>query len=154
MNQSIARLPDLQDSQMEMALLRSCLALPKVSFSLRSCPPDYIKQGTAEWDNTMRDALSDLAGGPLSDWGWLKASLPSSRGSLNIRSASLHAPAAYISSTTQSRNLVTGSSVVIITSLVTWLVLFHHWLKQRQSPNGYPWRRLTSPSASDPSPIV
>ena len=104
--QSIAKLPDLQDSQMEMALLRSCLALPKVSFSLRSCPPDYIKQGTAEWDNTMRDALSDLAGGPLSDWGWLKASLPSSRGGLNIRSASLHAPAAYISSTTQSRNLV------------------------------------------------
>ena len=104
--QSIARLPDLQDSQMEMALLRSCLALPKVSFSLRSCPPVYIKQGTAEWDNTMRDALSDLAGGPLSDWGWLKASLPSSCGGLNIRSASLHAPAAYISSTTQSRNLV------------------------------------------------
>ena len=29
--QSIARLPDLQDSQMEMALLRFCLALPKVS---------------------------------------------------------------------------------------------------------------------------
>ena len=33
--ESLARLLELQDSQMETALLRSCLALPKVSFSLR-----------------------------------------------------------------------------------------------------------------------
>ena len=60
--ESLARLPDLQDSQMETALLRSCLALPKVSFSLRACPPDHIRQGTALWDDTIRDALTDLAG--------------------------------------------------------------------------------------------
>ena len=100
--ESLARLPDLQDSQMETALLRSCLALPKVSFSLRACPPDHIRQGTALWDDTIRDALTDLAGSPLPDWAWLRASLPSSRGGLNIRRA-LHAPAAYISSIAQSR---------------------------------------------------
>ena len=104
--ESLARLSDLQDSQMETALLRSCLALPKVSFLLRACPPDHIRQGTAHWDDTMRAALSDLAGSPLSDWAWLKSSLPSSRGGLNIRRASHHGPAAYISSISQSHELV------------------------------------------------
>ena len=36
-------LRDLQDSQMETALLRSCFSLPKVTFVLRSCPPDHLK---------------------------------------------------------------------------------------------------------------
>lgn len=104
--ESLSRLSDLEDSQMEMALLRSCLALPKVSFSLRSCPPDYIREGTAIFDDALRDALSDIAGSPLSDWAWLKASLPSSYGGLNIRRASLHAPAAYVSSLAQSCGLI------------------------------------------------
>ena len=54
----------------------------------------------------MGDALSDLVGGPLSEWAWLKASLPSSRPGLGIRSASLHAHGSYISSLDQSRALI------------------------------------------------
>ena len=55
----------------------------------------------------MRDILSDLAGGPLPDWSWLKATLPSSLGGLNIRRASLHAaPAAYVGSFLQYRSLI------------------------------------------------
>ena len=60
----LARLPDLQDSQMETTLLRSCLALPKVAFALRTCPPSHIKEATTAFDNAMREALSDLAGAP------------------------------------------------------------------------------------------
>ena len=90
---------------METALLRSCLALPKVAFSLRTCPPCHVKQATASFDNIIREALADLAGGPLSEWSWLKASLPSKYGGLNIRRASLHAPAAYIGSLEQFRAL-------------------------------------------------
>ena len=104
----LAMLPDLEDSQMETILLRSCLALPKVSFSLRTCPPGHINHATGAFDNAMRDALSDLASSPLSEWVWLKASLPSSRGGLNLRRVSLHAPAAYISSLSQTRDLVAG----------------------------------------------
>ena len=37
-----------------------------------------------------------IVGGWLSDWAWLKASLPSSRGCNNIMRASLHVPASYI----------------------------------------------------------
>ena len=76
----LTRLPDLQDSQMEATLLRSCLALPKVAFALRTCPPSKIKGASEAFDNALRGALSDLAGAPLSDWAWLKASLPCSLG--------------------------------------------------------------------------
>ena len=68
------RLHDLEDSQMETTLLRSCLAIPKFNFALRSCPPSYIRPATSAFDALMRECISDLAGGPLSDWAWLKAS--------------------------------------------------------------------------------
>ena len=91
-------LPDLQDSQMEATILRSCLALPKVSFALRSTPHSHIRNGTNAFDNAMLEAVSDLAGGLLHSWAWMKASLPTSLGALGLRRASLHAPAAYIGS--------------------------------------------------------
>ena len=104
--ETLSRVSDLQDSQMETTLLRSCLALPKVAYVLRTCPPALIMKALGSFDSVMRDALSDLAGGPLPDLSWLKASLPSSLGGLNIRQASLHAPAAYTSSFLQCRSLI------------------------------------------------
>ena len=55
------------------------------------------------FDDIIRHALT---GRPVPDWSWLKASLPSSLGGLNLRQASLHAPAAYIGSLHQCRHLV------------------------------------------------
>ena len=40
---SLHRLGDLEDSQMETVLLRSCVSLPKVTHLLRTCPPDVIQ---------------------------------------------------------------------------------------------------------------
>ena len=101
----LSSLTDLEDSQMEIALLRSCLALPKLSFSLRTCPPMYIQQACSNFDNLMRDTLSDIVGCPIPDWQWLKASLPSSLGGLNLRRASLHASAAFIGSLVLTEDL-------------------------------------------------
>ena len=42
----------------------------------------------------------------MNDWSWLKASLPSSRGGINLCSAVLHAPAALIASSHSSKSLV------------------------------------------------
>ena len=63
----------------------------------------------------MRETLADLAGGPLSDWAWQKASLPISFGGLNLRSANLHVPAAFISSLAQSKPLMAGIMVHPVT---------------------------------------
>ncbi|ETW96706.1 MAG: hypothetical protein ETSY2_45945 [Candidatus Entotheonella gemina] len=103
---SLLRLGDLEDSQMETALLRSCLALPKIAHLLRTCPSPLIQEVLVEFDEALRDAVSDLVGCPLSDWAWMKASLPSSLGGLGIRPASLHASAAFISSFHQSEALI------------------------------------------------
>ena len=54
----------------------------------------------------MRHTLESIIGSPVSDWSWLKATLPSSRGGLNLRSALRHAPAAYLASHTTSFPLV------------------------------------------------
>ena len=81
----LAKLGDLQDSQMETSLLRSCLSLSKVAYALRTCPPRYIWQALVAFDDTMQESLADLAGGPLPDWAWLKTSLPVSLGGLGIR---------------------------------------------------------------------
>ena len=58
------------------------------------------------FDLSMFDSLSDLVGGSLSDWSWLKASLPISLGGLGVRRASSHASAAFVGSLDQSRELV------------------------------------------------
>ena len=89
----------------------SCLfclleALPKVSFTLCCCPPSYIQEAFATFSNAIQDSLSDLVGGPVLKWCWLKATSPVSFGGLGIRRASLHAPAAYINSFNKSKPLV------------------------------------------------
>ena len=72
---SLGALRDLGDSQAEITLLRSCLALPKVSFVLRACPPSHIQQSSCDFDQAIRDTLESIVGGPLSDWSWLKAAV-------------------------------------------------------------------------------
>ena len=73
---TLLKLRDIQDCQMETSLLRSCLSLPKISFVLRTCAPHLIQSALSAFDDIMRDTLADLCGSPISDWSWLKASLP------------------------------------------------------------------------------
>ena len=48
---TLSKLEDLEDSQMETALLRSCLALPKVAYLLRTCPPALFQQSLGSFDH-------------------------------------------------------------------------------------------------------
>ena len=103
---SLGALRDMGDSQLETTLLRSCLALPKVSYILRACPPSHTCRTSVDFDRAIRETLESIVGGPISDWSWLKASLPSCRGGLSLRSASLHAPADFLASSSASKPLV------------------------------------------------
>ena len=103
---SLGALRDMGDSQLETTLLRSCLALPKVSYVLRACPPSHICRTSVDFDKAIRVTLESILGGPISDWSWLKASIPSCKGGLGLRSASLHAPAAFLASSSASKPLV------------------------------------------------
>ena len=61
---------------MQTSILRYCFSLPKVSFFLHTYPSIYTSNFSLAFDNTMLEAMSDLIGKPLSNWSWLKASLP------------------------------------------------------------------------------
>ena len=91
---------------MEVTLFRQCLSFPKFAFSLRSHPPELSRDAASSLDGLVCDALSDIVGSPISDWSWLKASLPVSRGGLGLRQSALHAPAAYVSSIVATLPLV------------------------------------------------
>ena len=106
--ETLTSLKSFQDSQIQFTLLRSCLSLPKISFALRTCVPQLIKPALVTFDESMRIALSDIVGGPIPEWSWLKASLPCSLGGLGLRQALLHAPAAYIGSWQQCYSLMSA----------------------------------------------
>jgi hypothetical protein len=91
---------------MEASLLKSCLSFLKISFSLRTCPISHIREAVSSFDILMFEALSDLVGGPLPEWSWSKANLPVSAGGVGIRSAPLHASAAFIGSYHQCLPLI------------------------------------------------
>ena len=68
----------------------------------------FIEDVIQSLDNALYNSVSEIVGAPLSDWSWLKSTLPVSLGGLGIRLASTHASATYISSSIQSTNLVVG----------------------------------------------
>jgi hypothetical protein len=93
-----ARLPLMQDAHTEYVLLRSCLSIPKVMFSLRTTDPTHHQILWQRFDSIIRESLIRLIGVPVNDTQWLQAQLPVSNGGLILRAAWDHAPAAYSTS--------------------------------------------------------
>jgi hypothetical protein len=109
-------LSSLQDSQMALTLLRSCWSFPKLSYLLRTTPSLFISDALLYFDTKVQEGFADLLGVPVSPWCWLKATLPSSMGGINLRSISVHSSAAYLGSViscfTITPDLINPSPVV------------------------------------------
>ena len=88
-------LPELCMPHVEFVLLRSCLALPKIVFLLRTTDTTQYKQELQDFDRITREALSRILGGPIDDKGWGQAKLPVSMGGVGLRAAENHASAAF-----------------------------------------------------------
>ena len=99
-------LPDLQDPHVEFCLLRSCLALPKMMFLLRTVDTSGHQDILSEFDRHVREALIRILGCPLEDLAWEQAKLPVSMAGLGLRSATDHSAAAYATSFLASQPLV------------------------------------------------
>ena len=142
----------MDDSQMETALLRSCLAFPKVVFPLRTCPPHYIHHALEEFDNSIRESLEAILAGTVPAWSWLKASLPSCRGGLGLRSSTFHAPAAFLGSRTQAESLLERILGHPREPLPTHNLPLQLLLPLLAVLIGPAWMRLMSPSTKTHSP--
>ena len=98
-------LPLLQDAHAEFVLLRSCLALPKIMFVLRTTDPTHNRWLWQEFDGITREALTRIIGSPVNDFQWCQAKLPVSLAGLGLKAAEDHAHAAYASSLLSSQHI-------------------------------------------------
>ena len=100
-------LPHLQDPHTEFSLLRSCLSLPKLMFTLRTVATTPHHQASlSKFDQLTREALTRILGTPIPDLQWDQAKLPVALGGLGLRGALDHAAAAYSTSFLSSQPLV------------------------------------------------
>ena len=102
----VNRLSCIEDPQIQLCLLRSCLSIPKLMYTLRTCKPSVLKPVLDRFDDIIFNALESIVGSPLSHQARCQASLPVSLGGLGLRSASDHATAAFLSSVLQSKPTV------------------------------------------------
>lgn len=103
----VSRLPALQ-SHTALFLLKNCLAIPKLVYSLRSTPAWQAETQLIKFDNIIRQGLEKIINVTLNDDAYLQATLPVSRGGIGIRSAlSLSIPA-YLASTACTFDMVSS----------------------------------------------
>ena len=96
----LCSLPDLQDSQYESTLLRSCLSLSKISIAICTCPSHYISDALPCFNCSLATFISDLIGAPLPEWSQLRSSL------LGWFDGEESCSAAYLASVNQLKDLM------------------------------------------------
>ena len=95
----------MEDPQVEFVILRSCLSMPKIMFTLRTTDPTNHLDLWNMYDGITRESLCRILGSPISDIQWTQSTLPVSQGGLGLRAAVDHASAAYISSILAAHDL-------------------------------------------------
>ena len=66
----------LEDPQVALHLLRSCLGVGKINHILHTVPLHYISSQLARFDDHLCLSLSNIAHSPISNMAWQQASLP------------------------------------------------------------------------------
>ena len=95
-------IPQMDDPQCELALLRTCAGVCKVTHALRTSPPDAISASTTSFDDSVRNCLEKVCQASIDDTSWKQACLPIRDGGLGLQSASHTAAAAFVASCTES----------------------------------------------------
>ena len=93
-----SHLSELNDPQVELHLLRSCLSLCKLNHLLRTTPPNKVMHQLHRYDEGLRHSLQTILGCSVSDLSWKQATLPIRLGGFGLGEASRTAPAAFLSS--------------------------------------------------------
>ena len=87
-----------------LKILQASLGAPKLNYMLRSSPcagHSFL----ADFDSSLRQALSKVINVDLSDDQWFQASLPVRPGGLGVRSVALLAPSAFLASAASTLEL-------------------------------------------------
>ena len=102
---AINKLPMLKDAQVEYVLLRACLSIPKMMYTLRTTDPTNHQLCWQKCDDICREALTRILGKPLDHHQWQQAQLPTALGGLGLTCARDIAPAAFVASVLSAQDL-------------------------------------------------
>lgn len=97
---------ELNDPQIELHLLRSCLSVCKVNHLLRTVPLSDMSDPLLIFDVNLRATLSKIIHGSVPGPSWTQATLPLRLGGLGLREASPSAHLAFKASCSLSKQLV------------------------------------------------
>ncbi|CAG9087421.1 unnamed protein product [Plutella xylostella] len=90
-----------------LVLLRSCLAMPKLTYAVRTAPVWRFPDESRAFDSLLKQILECILNVELSSSQWAQASLPIRHGGLGIRSVEGTSLAAFLASSHGVKNLVT-----------------------------------------------
>ena len=99
------RLTGLEDPQVELHLLRSCLSLCKLNHIIRTVPGFKINDVLMQFDSGLHHSLEALSSSSVSDLAWKQATFPVRLGGLGLHDASRSSSAAFVGSCNSSRPL-------------------------------------------------
>ena len=100
-----AYLGDLDDPQVELHLLWSCLSQCKLNYLLQTLPPGSALEAFKQFDMGLHHSLESITRSSLDDAAWQQAALPIRLGGLVLREAIASAPAAFLGSRNTTREL-------------------------------------------------
>ena len=95
-------LPQLQNPQIALSILRRCAGFCRLAHIARATPVQSTVAALASFDDDMRRTLDESAAIESTDLAWQQAQLSTRRGGLGLRSVAQHAGAAFIASYTAS----------------------------------------------------
>ena len=101
-----SHLNDIDNPQVELHLLRSCLSVCKVHHLLRTVTPGLADSEFSRFDRGLRQSLEVITHSSIPDSSWLQATLPVGTGGLGLREALTSSAAAFIGSCNTTQKLI------------------------------------------------
>jgi len=96
----------IDDPQVELQLIRSCLGFPRLAFALRTAPPRDISGAIDEFDELIEQVCADRLGLEMTPEQKRQWHLPVSLGGVGMVQAKDVAESAFVGSVAQTRKLV------------------------------------------------
>ena len=98
-------LTDLENPQVALHLLRSCVSICKINHLLRTVPLEFASEQWTHFDNGLRLSLGRITHTSVPDQAWVQATLPCRMGGLGLRESRATQKAAFLGSCNFSRPL-------------------------------------------------
>ena len=98
-------LTDLDNPQVALHLLGSCVSICKINHLLRTVPPEFASEQWIRFDNGLRLSLGRITHISVPDRAWTQANLPCRMGGLGLRESRTTQKAVFLGSCNFSKPL-------------------------------------------------